>query len=138
MNRKFPWYDSHWLENYLKAKEAFKKYNPKKLKTFEEAIEPLRTRKDFEVVELPNVLTIETIEKTKEFIRNLETRKKETHEIFTFGRTVLHDDPFFNEMHEQLTDMVSERVGEEVEEVEMGDLDHLRDVEEEELAGRDL
>lgn len=115
MNNVFPWYDSHWLIYYLNAKEIIEKYNPKKLKTFEEAMRPLRTRKDFEVVQLPNALNQETIEQLKEFIQQLETEKKDTHEIFDFGRIVVHNDPLFNKIHASLIDMVSEQVKEEVE-----------------------
>jgi hypothetical protein len=115
MNKNFPWYDSHWLAAYLNAKEIIKKYNPKKLREFEEAIEPLKTREDFEVIDVPDVLDTEVIENLKSYIHKLENDKKETHELFKFGRIVVHNDPLFNEIQGSLTDLVSKQVKEEVE-----------------------
>lgn len=115
MKNQFPWYDSEWLTFYIAAKKLIKEHYPAKLNTFIEAFEPLQTRKDFEVVRLADFLSEDVLEKSKELIRNLENEKKETHEIFNFGRLVVHNHEFFNQLHESITDSVSKLVKEEVE-----------------------
>lgn len=116
MTRKiFPWYDSVWLSNYVNAKNFIRENHPKKLQGFVDAFSPLQTRKDFEVIKLDNFLSQETIEQSKNFIKNLKEEKKEPHEVFEFGRIVVHNDEFFNRIHTSITDKVSELVREEVE-----------------------
>lgn len=115
MKNKFPWYDSVWLTNYIRAKEILAESNPQKLKQFIEAIKPLKTRSDFEVIEVADILSPEIVEQSKELIINLQNREKETHEIFNFGRLVIHNHPFFDRIQEDLTKKVSQLVKEEVE-----------------------
>lgn len=115
MKNHFPWYDSRWLRHYLEAKSIIGEIYPDKLKTFIEAFKPLETRKDFEVIKTPNILSQEIIEASKEFIKELKNEQKETHELFRFGRLVVHNHQFFNQIHASLTDKVSDLVNEEVE-----------------------
>lgn len=111
----FPWYDSNWLSIYLHAQSIIKESNPKKLKTFTDALEPLKTRRDFEVVKIKKVFDEQRLNELKDVIKNLDMGQKETHEIFRFGRLVVHDHPIFNKLQGAMTEMVSEMVKEEVE-----------------------
>ncbi len=115
MKRLFPWYDSQWLSAFETAKSIIQKTSPQKLASFTAAFKPLKTREDFEVIKLPKVFNQEILEKSKDIIKNLEIGQKETHEIFRLGRFVIHNHPFFNQIHESVTEMVSELVKEEVE-----------------------
>ena len=115
MKYHYPWYDSHWLAAYNEAKEIIAESNPKQLENFLKTFKPLKTRPDFDVIKLPDVLSPETIEQSKALIKNLQNNQKETHEVFRFGRTVIHNHPFFDEIQESLTKKVSELVKEEVE-----------------------
>ena len=113
--KKFPWYDAVWLNRYVETKRIIRDVAPDKLKMFEEMIAPLRTRPDFEPIKLTNFLSEDFLRQTKAFIADLPNDQKETHEIFRFGRTVLHNHELFNEHHRAITDQISELVGEEVE-----------------------
>lgn len=115
MKHNYPWYDAVWLTKYSRAKALIEERRPRKLKTFVEAFEPLKTRPDFEVVKVSNILSPEAVEQSKELIKNLKHTEKETHEIFKFGRLVIHNHPFFNQIQDELTDTVSSLVKEEVE-----------------------
>jgi hypothetical protein len=97
------------------AKNFIKENHPKKLKGFIETFEPLRTRQDFEIIKLSDFLSPDILKKSKDFIRNLEEQKKEAHEVMGFGRIVVHNDDFFNQIQASITDQVSELVKEEVE-----------------------
>jgi hypothetical protein len=96
-------------------KEHLRENAPEKLAEFEAMIEPLKTRPDFEPIVLKDFMSEEFLEKAKDLIRNLPQERKEGHEMFQFGRTVVHSDPLFNEYQAAITDRVSELVGEEVE-----------------------
>lgn len=113
--KRFPWYDSEWLDEYVKFKEMLRETAPEKLDELEAMIAPLRTREDFEPIEVKNFLSEEFLQKAKGFIKNLPQERKEAHEMFQFGRAVVHNDTLFNDYHASITDCVSELVGEEVD-----------------------
>lgn len=115
MRKTFPWYDSGWLSDYLSAKSFIKENHPQKLETFIEALAPFYTRKDFEIIKLSNFLSPEILEESKALIKKLEVEKQEAHEFMRFGRIVVHNHEYFNQIHSSITEAISEFVGEELE-----------------------
>lgn len=115
MDYSYPWYDSNWLIDYVRVKNFIQQHYPEKYTHFIEAFEPLRTRHDFQVIKLDNIFDNQTLQKARTLIQNLKSQEREKHEFFSFGRLVVHDHPFFNELQESLTDVVSEAVKEPVE-----------------------
>lgn len=115
MRDVFPWYDSVWLTNYKRAKEILAGSNPQTLQQFIEACEPLKTRSDFEVIKVSDILSPYVLRQSKELIESLPNSDKETHEIFKFGRLVIHNHPFFDDLQKELTEKVGKLVKEEVE-----------------------
>lgn len=113
--KHFPWYDAVWLNRYVETKRIIRDVAPDKLDMFEELLAPLRTRPDFKPIRLTNFLSEDFLRQTKAFIADLPNDQKETHEIFRFGRTVLHNHELFNEHHRAITAQVGELVSEEVE-----------------------
>jgi hypothetical protein len=101
------------LTAYLRACEFLKAELPDTHSAFIRAVEPLRTRPDFEPVVSP-CLTPEMIEQSKLAIKDLSPEALEDHELDKFGRYVVHDHPFFVQMQRRFTERVSELAGEEV------------------------
>jgi hypothetical protein len=115
---RFPWYDSIWLRKYVKAKEYIAQHVPTRLVEFVAAFDPLRTRADFEVAHLKNVIAPETMMRIREAIAALDPASfmaAELHEIRDFGRWVVHDDPILSELQASMTALVTNAVGEAVE-----------------------
>jgi hypothetical protein len=77
--------------------------------------QPLRTAESFAARRCASVLDAEAIEETKRVIRAVDWKNLEYHEGDDFGRTLVHDDPYFNEMHRSLVELASELAGEELE-----------------------
>lgn len=115
MNYYYPWYDSNWLTDYACVKDYIKQRHPEKYAEFLDTFAPLRTRHGFQVIKLDNIFDQRTLEEARSLIQNLKSQEREKHEFFSFGRLVVHDHPFFNELQESLTDLVSEAVKEQVE-----------------------
>jgi len=111
----FPWYDSHWLSSYLRAKAWIARAQPARLAEFEAGLAPLRTDPAFEVKGLPRVFDEDALRRIRETIRNLEPAQLEFHEARDFGRFIVHDHPYFTELQRGLAGLVGEHVGEPVE-----------------------
>lgn len=113
--KKYPWYDSLWLRDYVKAKGIIAQYCPDKLETFNESMDVFRTRSNFEAVKLKGVFDSSTVGQIKEIVREFRSEQLEKNEMLSFGRQVVHDDPRFTALQQTVTDLVSENVGESVE-----------------------
>lgn len=113
--QRFPWYDAVWLRAYVAARTMISQARPELLPEFMEALERLRTPADFRTVEVDRVFDENRLEGIRETIRTLPPERLETHEAGRFGRSVVHDHPDFLALHRQITPMVSDLVGEEVE-----------------------
>ena len=111
----YPWYDSNWLTDYVRVKNYIKQHYREKYPEFFAAFEPLRTRHDFETIKLDNVFDRQTLQDARNIIQNLKSQEREKHEFFSFGRLVVHDLSFFNDLQQSLTDLVSKAVKEPVE-----------------------
>jgi len=114
-SRLYPWYDSLWLEDYSRAKYIIRKVRPDVLPTFENAMAVFRTSLDFRVKAFERVFDDEILDKIRQVVRSLKPTDLELHEARQFKRFVVHDHPYFTELQQQLTLLVSEAAGEPVE-----------------------
>lgn len=112
---QFPWYDSSWLAAYMRARDIIQASCPKHLESFIAAFEPFQTSQDFQVVNCPQVFSHQKLAEIRALIKEIQTEAYAKHEIFSFGRLVMQDLPYFNQVQSELTNMVSVAVGEEVE-----------------------
>jgi hypothetical protein len=115
MDNLFPWYDSGWLSSYVRAKQLIKSDCPHKYLDFIDALEPLRTRLDFQTIKIDRMFDRETTIEIQDLITKLQQTELEQHEFFKFGRFVVHDLDYFNRLQAQITPLVSDIVGELVE-----------------------
>lgn len=113
--KKFPWYDSAWLRKFEKAKELLKQENPELLNDFLNTMGRLRTNEDFKVRSLSKLFDQESLTEIKKRISELKSAQLEKHESLSFGRLLVRNDPFFNDLQQNLIGLVSEQVKEEVE-----------------------
>ncbi len=113
--KSFPWYDGYWLENYYAALEWFAANAPEKLEAFQSRTDAFHTRQDFDVIVLEKFLDDDTTAQANELITQIRSNDLKNHELFTFGRMVVHNHEFFNDLQEKLAPKVGELVGEPVE-----------------------
>lgn len=114
-NEKFPWYDSAWLRKFEEAKELLKQNSPELLDDFLKTMNRLRTDEDFKVRSLSNLFGQEDLKGIKKRISELKSEQLEKQERLNFGRLLVRNDPFFNDLQKDLIGLVSEQVKEEVE-----------------------
>ena len=114
-SRLYPWYDSIWLDEYSRAKSIIRKVKPQALAAFEDAMQVFRTRPDFRVRAFERVFDDDTLEKIRQVVRTLKPTDFKLHEAQQFKRFIVHDHPYFTELQQQLTPLVSEAAGEPVE-----------------------
>ena len=111
----YPWYDSRWLATFSAARALVAARHPDRAADFEAAFEGLRTHLEFRTIELKRVLDARALEACRSQIRAIEEDDLDKREFFRFGRLIRQDLPFFVEMQTEMTDLVSELVGEPVE-----------------------
>lgn len=115
MEALYPWYDSNWLSDYTYVKNFITENYPSKLAEFIEAFDPLRTHPDFNAIKFDQLIDEQTLEEIRSIIKNLQHSEKELHEFYSFGRLIVHDHPYFNQLHKTFVELVSEAVNEPVE-----------------------
>jgi hypothetical protein len=111
----FPWYDSHWLQSYAQAKAIIAKTCPGRLSEFEATLSVLRAPDDFRVKHIKDLLSPDALHRALEIVAALKTTDLEQHEMFRFGRAVVHNQPELTELQHALTNQVAELVGEDIE-----------------------
>ncbi|MES2606530.1 MAG: hypothetical protein V4603_16465, partial [Pseudomonadota bacterium] len=111
----FPWYDSIWLQRYVKARDFIALHHPRRLTEFVSSMQVLRTRPDFTVQHLRSVFDEPTLARIRTTIAALQPGDLELNEIKTFGRWIVHNRDVFTELQATTTALVSELAGEEVE-----------------------
>ncbi len=82
---------------------------------FRQAFSPLRTRPDFKVKQLDSLFDHDTLEEIRQVVKSLRPAELEMHEATSFGRFVVHDHPFFTELQQRITPLVSETAEEPLE-----------------------
>lgn len=112
---RFPWYDSPWMNRHAAAREYLAQNAPDTLKTFDTAMDKLRTRPDFEVIEIEDFIDATDHAAARDVIRDTGKSQFEMHELKTFGRLVIHNHTLFNDLQARMAERVGALVGEEVE-----------------------
>lgn len=112
---RYPWYDSVWLGAYVSAKELLREKCPHRVEEFDRAFDALRTSPDFQIRVLRDVFDADTLAAIRGVIATLAPRQLELHEAQEFRRFVVHDHPYFTQLHQHIVEVVSEAAGEPVE-----------------------
>jgi hypothetical protein len=112
---RYPWYDSVWLADYVRAREIVRAVRPDALPAFVDAFRVLQTPPDFEVKFLERPFDDRTIEDIRAIVQSLRPTDLELHEARDFGRFVVHDHPLFTELQDRTAALVRNAVGEPVE-----------------------
>ena len=79
------------------------------------AFEPLKTYPGFQVQKFDSIFDKTTLIEAQELINSLKTDTLEKRELFKFGRMVVHDHPYFNQLQGSITDLVSKAAQESLE-----------------------
>lgn len=111
----YPWYDSWWLAEYARAKTLLAAARPDMLERFVERLAIFDAPAGFTARTIDDVLDDATFARIRETIRRLRPHELELHEARTFGRFVVHNHPYFSELHRALTPLVAAAAGEAVE-----------------------
>lgn len=111
----FPWYDSDWLSCYWQGHALVKANASQRLAEYEQHFQPLYTQPSFRTRELQNILDEAQLAEIKQHIAAQSSTVLEKQELLSFGRTVQHSMPLFNELQHALCDAVSELAGEALE-----------------------
>ena len=112
---EIPWYDSHWLQIYSKARQLIVEVEPQQLAVFEEHFRLLSPTASFNTRELKQLFGAPLLEELRLPIKGIHESDLEKHELFSFGRFVVHNHPRLNQLQFSLTDTVSDLCEEEVE-----------------------
>ena len=115
MRNDFPWYDSFWLNIYVRVKKYLSENYPERLQEFIDSFAPLRTNKSFKTRYFQDLLGSEVLQEVRNIIRELNTTELEKQEFINFGRMVVHNHPYFTSLQNNLLDRVTDATGELVE-----------------------
>lgn len=110
-----PWYDSNWLASYVQATAHLTKHHPEKREEFERALAVFRTDLSFQPVKLDSIFDDQVLDQIRQTVAGYSLEQLEVHELASFGRLVVHDDPYFLDLQQGVVDLVSGLVGEQVE-----------------------
>ncbi len=111
---KAPWYDAHFVRRFEAAKLYLDDVAPEKVREFVGGFTPLEPRDGFEVIALEGLFDQATQQRIVETLRSIPPASQDSHEKQEFGRTIVHDHPYFVELQTQLLPLVSNAVGIEV------------------------
>lgn len=115
MASDFPWYDSHWLADFVRACRFVETHFPERLTAFKAAFEVFKTRPDFKATLLADFIEPDTLQQIRQAVSSLRPGELELHEIRSFGRWVVHDHPILTKLQHSMTAKVEEIAGEELE-----------------------
>lgn len=113
--KAFPWYDAHFLQMFEAARRFVRMVRPEMMDRFEAAFDPVRTPRDFAVKQIEGLFPADVLARIRQEVADLPQSRLELHEVGSFGRDVVHDHPYFVDLQRQLTGMVSELAGRELE-----------------------
>jgi hypothetical protein len=111
----YPWYDSAWLECYVRAKAIIQGVRPEALAAFVDAFRVFHTRLDFQARLIEDAFDEHTLHEIRRVAESLRPTDLELHEARMFGRFVVHDHQLLTELQQRTVPLVSEAVGEPVE-----------------------
>lgn len=111
----FDWYDSQFLAKFEAARQMLEIVNPASAPAFTAAFDVLRTSPDFKVRHVRPLLSDAHFENLLAEVRALPPKALKSRENAQFGRDIFHDLPALGVLQRELTPLVSELAGEEVE-----------------------
>src|SRR3954469_11893364 len=114
-SQSYPWYDSGCLSKYSAPRAVIRDLRPAALGEFERAMEPLRTRLDFQEKILERPFDKGTLDEIARVTATLRPGDLELHEVQRCGRFVIHDHPVFAALQRRAVSMISAEVGEPLE-----------------------
>lgn len=100
---------------YVRAKKYLARHHPDQLDAFTKALDPLRTREDFQLKLKDRFFTEDQARTIQIAFKSIKPDLLETHELIQHGRFVVHDHPMLIDLHAAVAPTVSEIVGEMVE-----------------------
>ena len=115
MSKRYPWYDSGWLELYVIAKDFIRRSHPEKLHDFVHAFDVFRTDPAFSIKKVAKPFDESIVSELKAITKKVDVTKAPDHELSDFGRFVVYDEPYADKLQDDMTGLVSELVGEQVE-----------------------
>ena len=107
------WYDTYWLQSYYQAL-SYLEGSPLQ-HTFKETLNVFRVPETFVEIDLPSLFSAAEIDAMKTLISSFNNEDLESHELLDFGRMVVHDHAYFTQLQLQITERISDAVGEELE-----------------------
>ena len=103
------------MASYVAVRDLFRANCPERETEFTDAFKRLHTDPEFRTIELQQVIGPRVLEDLRRLIAEVQIGALENHELFRFGRYVIHNHPYLNQMQGALTRLVSDHVGEPVE-----------------------
>lgn len=112
----YPWYDSTWLSRYVRARDHLAANDPDQSARFVEAMCRFRlTDRSFSPVVVDDIIDDDTLDRIRSEVAARQNGPVERHEVETFGRDVIHDNPFFLQLQAEVRERVEGIVGHELE-----------------------
>ncbi len=108
-------YDSFWVRAYVSTLAYLQSNAPEKLQEFVTEVDRLKVRATFREKKIHDLFTREVSQKIKVLISQLSDEQLEQHELFRFGRLVVHNLDYFNHLQKEMCSRISEIVGEALE-----------------------
>ena len=115
LQHNLPWYDSSWFSCYLKAKGYIERHQPDELDKFMHAMSVFRTDNSFSTQLVKDIFSDDQKEAILKEVNQYKITDTELHELERFGRLVVHDNPYFDDLQEQTLEKVEALVDEKLE-----------------------
>lgn len=113
--RSYPWYDSPWLGRWMGARDLAAVEDVDVAAELLSQAAPLRTELDFGTHDLGQVADSTLLANTREVVESLDPVATKSYESDSFGRVLLHNHPYFNDLHQAFLPLACEAAGEELE-----------------------
>ncbi len=99
----------------MRARAFIAAQYPARLAEFDATFEILRTPTDFRIKHIHQLFEPAVLAELQQMVNSLKLDETEQHELLTFGRLVVHDQPLLAALQQQLIPSVCQWVGEAVE-----------------------
>jgi len=109
------WYDSYWLRAYQKALEYFRESAPQKLDLFVSETDVFRIPLSFREVQIDDLVSRSCIDQMRGLIASMREEELDTREFLEFGRLILHNNDFFNQLQLDICSRIGGIVGERLQ-----------------------
>jgi len=106
-----PWYDAHFLRCFEAAKVYLGHVRPAALAGFIDGFAPLKPAPGTEICKAADFFTPQIQRRIREIVENVPAGRLERHELEGFGRHVVHDHEWFNQLQREVMPRVEEMAG---------------------------